>query len=136
MNCISYSKTKVNKKKKGFKMSFLMKKSKGASKTNLIFNVCICAIKSLHMYRLGVSTCLLTNTSGCEQVPGCAGPADGAGCVSIQSVPVQGVHIPQGQSALNPLTPNPCLPGISRGTNAIVRPVIRFVTLFFKAQTE
>lgn len=81
MNCISYSKTEVNKKK-GFKMFFLMEKSKGASKTNLIFNVCICAIKSLHMYRLCVSTCisLLTNTNGCEHLsilPGCAVPCLG-----------------------------------------------------------
>lgn len=59
-----------------------MKKSKGASKTNLIFNVCRCAIKSLHMHRLCVSTCIsvLTNTSGCEQVPGCAVPVWGNIC--------------------------------------------------------
>lgn len=55
MNCISYSKTEVNKK--GFKMSFLMKKAKMVSKTDL-FNVCVCAIKSSHIYRHHISTCI------------------------------------------------------------------------------
>lgn len=79
------------------------------------------------MYRLCVSTCisLLTNTYGCEQVSGCAVPGLGKyvqmELVCIQSVPVQDVHIPQGHSAWKPLTLSPCLPRISRGTNAIVK---------------
>lgn len=60
-------------------MSFLMKRSKGASKTNLIFNVCICGIKSLHIYRHCVSTCisLLTHIYAHEQVPVYAVPCLG-----------------------------------------------------------
>lgn len=72
-----------------------MKKSKGASRTNLIVNVCICAIKSLHIYRHRVSTCisLLTNTYAHEQVPvyavSCLGKyvqMDCAMCACLQAV--------------------------------------------------
>lgn len=35
-----------------------MKRAEVASQTNLIFNVCICAIESLHIYRHCVSTCI------------------------------------------------------------------------------
>lgn len=71
------------------------------------------------MYRLCVSICmcLLPNTSGCEQVPGCAVPVQ----VNICRWNTLCVHIPQGHSAQSPLTPSPCLPRISRGTNAIVK---------------
>lgn len=115
-------------------MFFVMKISKGASKTNLIVNVCICAIKSLHIYRHCVSTCisLLTNTYAHKQVPvyaiSCLGKyvqMDCAVCACLQAESSRAslwksVHTPHIHSACNPSCPAH-LPRVSRGTNATLK---------------
>lgn len=115
-------------------MFFVTKKSKGASKTNLIVNVCICAIKSLHINRHCVSTriSLLTNTYVHEQVPvyavSCLGKyvqMDCAVCACLQAESsraslCKSVHTPHTQSAWNPSYPAR-LPRVSRGTNATLK---------------